>query len=312
MDIFETDWQGFAAVVLESAVMRVVMLPELGAKIVSLLDKVHGYEWLVPPMRPLRALAYGADFVSQDMSGWDEMLPTIVTCVHAGAQLPDHGEVWSLPWRVEDLAGRATLVVDGVALPYRLERSAALVAEDCLELAYTLTNTGTAAFPYLWAAHPQFNAGEHTRIVLPPEARQVVNVIDGDPLWGRAGEMYAWPQAAALDGQTWALDRVRPVEARACRKFYLPPGQPIAAATLVDAGPGCELRLSWSPADLPYFGLWVDEGAYNARAAVAFEPCSAYYDSLERAVAGGRAPVLAPGALRRWAVRVQLGASEGG
>src|SRR5581483_1530299 len=103
-EIHKTTWHGFDAWELESEALRVVIVPELGAKIVSLFDKLAAYEWLVAPMRPPRAVEYGAIFVEQDMSGWDEMMPTIDACAYpvpgayANRYLPDHGEVWSLPW----------------------------------------------------------------------------------------------------------------------------------------------------------------------------------------------------------------------
>ncbi len=42
-------WHGLDAWVLESADVRVVVVPQLGAKIVSLLDKRNGVEWLAGP-----------------------------------------------------------------------------------------------------------------------------------------------------------------------------------------------------------------------------------------------------------------------
>ncbi|MBK8794940.1 MAG: hypothetical protein IPM07_00345 [Anaerolineales bacterium] len=78
-------WQGCDAWALESAQLRVVTIPALGAKVVSLLDKRSGREWLAGPGdRPLRAIAYGASFQEQDVSGWDEMFPTIVACAYPG------------------------------------------------------------------------------------------------------------------------------------------------------------------------------------------------------------------------------------
>ena len=50
-------WQGLDAWVLESAEVRVVTLPPLGAKLVSLLDKRSGREWLAgADDRPLRTI----------------------------------------------------------------------------------------------------------------------------------------------------------------------------------------------------------------------------------------------------------------
>ncbi|MEP0761720.1 MAG: DUF5107 domain-containing protein, partial [Chloroflexota bacterium] len=73
-----SEWRGQPAWTLESARLRVVTTPGVGAKIVSIYDKAAGHEWLVAPAdRPFGPLAYGAVFTEQDMSGWDEMFPTI-------------------------------------------------------------------------------------------------------------------------------------------------------------------------------------------------------------------------------------------
>ena len=303
-DIKPVPWHGFSALALENEQMRVVIVPDLGAKIVSLYDKTHRHEWLVPPMRPLKQTTYGADFVSQDMSGWDEMMPTIVACSFEGANLPDHGEVWSIPWQVTLADDSVTTRVHGVAMPYLLTRSAELATLDCLELRYTVRNTGLAAFPFLWAAHPQFAADADTRLELPPEVTQMVNVIDGDPAWGPAGEPHPWPMAIDRNGELWRLDRVRSTKYHTCRKFYIPPGQTIGWAALVHEGKGCQLRMDWSSVELPYLGLWVDEGSYNSQPVAAFEPSNAYYDSLERAITNGKVTWLAPGAAQSWTVRI--------
>ncbi len=309
--ILKGNWHGFSAVLLENEVLRVAVVPELGAKIVSMLDKSHNYEWLVPPMRPLRKVGYGVDFVSQDMSGWDEMIPTIVACTVDGVSYPDHGEVWGIPWEIQkEGEGELVFSVRGVAWPYIFTRSVRLSAEDCLELGYTIRNEGTSPFPYLWAAHPQFRADAHTRIILPGAVKQLVNVVDQDPAWGARGEIHPWPAATGRDGAERRLDRVRPVDDHSCRKFYVPPDYPIEWAALVHEEHGCQLRLSWSMHDAPYFGLWVDEGTYNVLPAVALEPSNGYYDGLDKAIQNGRVAVLEPGTERRWNLQVHFGAME--
>ena len=70
---------------LDSEMHRVVMVPEMGAKIVSLVDKRGGFEWMVGPgTRPVKPVAYGAWWHEQDMAGWDEMFPTIIACPFPG------------------------------------------------------------------------------------------------------------------------------------------------------------------------------------------------------------------------------------
>ncbi len=305
-DVTESSWHGFPSLTLQNAAVRVEIVPALGAKIVSLYDKAHGREWLAPPVRPVKQAAYGAEFVAQDMSGWDEMMPTINACDCQGAQLPDHGEVWAIPWTVEDRPEQLSAWVQGTAWPYRFERSISLAGADCLALRYTLTNTGAQPFPYLWAAHPQFTAGPDTRIVLPPEVTEVINVIADDPDWGKLEGRVPWPRAQAASGAWHSLDRVRPVETRACRKFYVPPEQHAGWAALIDEELGCRLRLDWQPEQAPYLGLWIDEGTYNSLPVAALEPCNAYYDSLDWAVEKGTAPALAPGGEARWELRISL------
>jgi galactose mutarotase-like enzyme len=308
-EISKTTWHGFPALTLESVSIRLAMVPDLGAKIVSLYDKVHQREWLVPPIRPVQQTVYGATFVEQDMSGWDEMLPTITVCDWEGAHLPDHGEVWSIPWKLESMDGALTLSVEGIAVPYHFVRSASLIAPDTIELRYCLSNTGQKALPYLWAAHPQFAASPDTQVVFPPEVTQVVNVIQDDPVLGKAEELCAWPEALSITGQAWRLDHVRPVENHTCRKIYTQPEQPVSWAALVDKERGCQLRLDW-PADFaPYLGLWMDEGMFNTAPVAALEPSNGYYDSLERAIKNKKYSTLAPRQEVVWAVKVYLGAA---
>lgn len=142
--------------------------------------------------------------------------------------------------------------------------------------------------------------------MLPSEVTQMVNIIVNDPLWGKSGAIHDWPQAEAVDGQIRRLDRVGEAINHTCRKFYIKPTQSIGWAMIYHAGLGCRLRLDWLPEELPYFGLWVDEGMVNSSPVVALEPSTGYYDSLERAVGNGSAPVLAPGATRQWSLIVSL------
>jgi galactose mutarotase-like enzyme len=311
--ITETKWHGIPAWLLDNEAARAVIVPEVGAKIASLLNKATGYEWIVGPGdRPVRPVEYGATFTDQDMSGWDEMFPTIVACSYPGqgqyhgAPLPDHGEVWSLPWKVDQaFNGHIKLSVHGRALPYRLERTATLQDDGTLRLDYRATNMGSESMPYLWAGHPQFTAEPETRIVLPHEVTEVYNVLDFSQ-WGPHSTIYPWPEATRADGRTQRLDLIAPVTARDCRKVYVMPDQHIGWAELVAEESGNKLRIEWPPEKAPYMGLWVDEGTFNTVPVVAPEPATGFYDSLELAYRNGQVSVLAPGASDEWFVNLRV------
>ncbi len=55
---------------------------------------------------PIAAPAMPTSIGDYDIGGFDECLPTISACLYpeppfAGVMMPDHGEVWALPWKYE-------------------------------------------------------------------------------------------------------------------------------------------------------------------------------------------------------------------
>ncbi len=178
----ETTFWGEPAIALHSDDIEVVVLPRRGAKIASLRHASSGREWLEQPAGELGPPpGYGSAFTDAGMFGWDEMLPTITGSAYPdgeyqGAPLPDHGEVWRLPWKTR-VAGEAFVwSTSGRVLPYEVTRTMRTVGAR-LQLEYELAATGTTPLWLLWAAHPQFAVGgRHTRIVLPAEVRHVLDV----------------------------------------------------------------------------------------------------------------------------------------
>ena len=310
-----TTWHGQDAWTLENDALRLTLVPAMGAKIVSLFDKRNGLEWLVGPgERPFRPASYGAVFTEQDMSGWDEMFPTIVACeypvpgVRFGAALPDHGEVWAIPWRLEQHErGRLTLSATGRALPYRLTRAIRFLADNTLEFSYRLDNLGSERLAYLWAAHPQFVCGLRCEISLPPQVKRVVNVLPDEWGWGAPETSYDWP-AADVPGQgAAALNQVGPPGFSKARKFFAPPEISVGWAVMARQPTGAWLRLEWQPVQPPYFGLWIDEGAFSAEPVVAFEPMTGYYDSLALAWKKREVRLLEADESAEWTLTVRLG-----
>ncbi len=314
----QTTWHGVTAYALENEALRVVVVPQMGAKIVSLLDKRNDVEWFVGPgKRAFQPVAYGASFEQQDMSGWDEMFPTISACTYpgpgpqAGAALPDHGEVWALPWTVTDVDnGSLALAVEGRALPYRLLRRLTYTKPTALRFDYHLINLGLDAMPYIWAAHPQFACDLGAEVVLPPQVAQVCNVLPESWGWGAPEMTYVWPESAGAEGVTVHLDRIGPPTLQRARKFYLLPGQRAGWAMLVRKPSGDWLRMAWDSGQVAYLGLWVDEGALNAESVAALEPATGFYDSLDLAWTKQQVTVLPAGAETHWTLSVQLGTRE--
>jgi galactose mutarotase-like enzyme len=240
------------------------------------------------------------------------MFPTIDRCAYpvAGAYLgmvlPDHGEVWSQAWKHEKSTEAIHLTVQGRALPYTLSRTIGIIDERRLCLSYEVVNTGAEPLSVLWVAHPQFVADEATRIVLPVSVKQVVSVLATAEL-PVIGQHYDWATATTQAGESLQLDRIRAASTQKHRKLYLPPDQRVEWAGLQHGKNGAWLRLSWDASEIPYLGIWVDEGSFNSAAIVALEPSTGYYDALSLAWQNQRAMVLPPGLSQHWSLNLELG-----
>lgn len=297
-----SEYRGFASVVLETDTVRAELLPWLGAKIVSLTYKPTGKEWLADAgSRELRRPAYGSSFGEADMSGWDECFPTIDACVadYGGEiSLPDHGEVWPLPWDCRIEGAAVTCSVAGVAMPYRLTRALSFAAGDTMRMEYGVRNLGAEALPFLWVPHPQFAVKEPTRIVLPPSVQELLCVFGGRS--DREGERRPLAE----------LSLVGPESTGDGRKYYVPGRMAEGWCGLACERSGDWLRMDVDPARVPYFGVWIDEGMGGGRNAIALEPSIGYYDALGRAAANGSAGVVPPGGTVEWTLEVRLGSGD--
>lgn len=315
--IYPTQWYSIPALALETPAMRVITVPAMGAKIVSVFDRAAEREWLLPPQdRHFQPVAYAAPFVEQDMSGWDEMFPTIERCAYPaegayfGVELPDHGEVWALAWKHdESIPNALCLRVSGRALPYTLSRTLRAVSERTLRLSYEVVNTGDEPLATLWAAHPQFIVDAMTRIMLPDSVQHVINVLPTEEL-PMTGQQCKWPTITTPVSERLPLDRIGSASEHKYRKLYLPPEQPVSWAGLQQEGDGAWLRLSWDTSAVPYLGVWVDEGAFNPLATAALEPSTGYYDSLTRAWLNDRVVWLLPNTPYCWSLDLELGSGR--
>ena len=143
----QTVYKGLDAWTLENDALRLTFLPGYACKMASLINKKTGREWLFQSNNDtLRVPEYGASFAEYDSSGFDEVFPSIDACpypcgTYRGTPVPDHGEVWALPWEhtVHADGNGLTARVQSPKLPYRFTRELILSGHD-IRLHYTLEN----------------------------------------------------------------------------------------------------------------------------------------------------------------------------
>src|SRR6266581_820604 len=92
--------QGFEIFILCNQEVELAVVPELGARIISLKDLRTRREWLWHPSGGPKLFRNRPSdkFESSPLVGMDECLPTIAPCSWKGRDLPDHGEVWGTAW----------------------------------------------------------------------------------------------------------------------------------------------------------------------------------------------------------------------
>jgi len=304
--IFESRYKDQPAVTLESAALRAQFLPGIGGKLASLVFKPQQFDALIHrDGERYRIQPYDGVYVDGECSGLDDMFPTIDVC-HCeqfpwqGARLPDHGEVWSLPWEHRIADDRLHMAVHGVRLPYRLSKTAFFVDDHTLRLEYVLENLSPFGFDYVWAAHPMFVMDEDSRVLLPDGVRRIVTTFSSDGSLGRYGDEFDWPIAATPQGAPRDLSRVAPPHAARTAKFYVKGPLPDGWCALTWPSRNLQLTMRFPAEEIPFLGILPNENGFHDHYNMFLEPASASFDRPDVARLRGEGSHIAGGATRSW------------
>jgi hypothetical protein len=292
------------------------VIPQLGGKISSILW--NSRQVLAKnPRKPFQLARYASSYADYDASGFDECFPTIGQCVYPelpliGIEAPDHGELWSIPWREEHHADGLCLAVGGRRFPYRFKRWLTIPEPGRLHLRYELTNLAEFSFKYIWSAHPLLALKPKMRIVLPRGVRVIVDWSKD----GRLGECFDrldWPRTKDAYGHKVDLSKIYPATTGTVEKLYTTRLHQGFCA-LFDPSDGFYVGMSFSPQQIPFVGLsinlggWpVDEpGYYN----LGLEPCNGYPDRLDLAMMRGVCQVSEPHSITGWEWDLFIGQAD--
>ena len=292
------DLNSLKTFVVENRFLRLVVLPEAGAKIWQIVYKPLDAEilWNNPDV-PASRHAVDAPYDDVWSGGWDELFPNDEPAPVNGFMLPDHGELWTGDWHAEPVSHRDAV---GVYLRmhtpisnFLVERTV-LLRDDrpCFEIHYRFTNQGKEAFPFLWKLHPAFAVTADHRIDFPPMA--VLREPEFPGTLGDAPPIFPWPHAP-LGDRVVDLRQVPGVESQALHFFY---GTGFASGwcgiTNRANGLGCAMR--FDPNVLSSCWLFASHGGWKDLNVAVLEPATGYPFQMQAMIAGGRARWLAPGA----------------
>ena len=290
-------------VVIESEAMRVGVLPAYGARVVTLLDKRTGREWLQQGGQSANT-DEGADYLADEAVGWDECFPTVspwdATNTPWQRPLRNHGDLWGRPWTIDSQTASA-LTTSYVAPAFRFSRMIGVEGAQ-LTATYTVVNRSQAPLPYLWALHGLLIVTPEDRIVLPDVATVTATYLTLDGRTGRTPS-FAWPDTDGV--LPFALDEVQPASRNFAGKLY---ASNIAGHRAVIGHGEQYLVIGWDEA-IDHLGIWLNYGAWPSAGGghhIALEPTTAAADHLGEALATGNAVTLAPGASTSWTISMTL------
>ncbi|TFG58817.1 MAG: hypothetical protein E4H36_14940 [Spirochaetales bacterium] len=308
-------YKGEEAIVFESETLMVKIIPGWGAKIASIVFKPQSHELLWQKEGTVyQKSSYGGNYVEAECSGFDDMFPSINRCYYqdypwAGAEIPDHGEVWSLPWKYEIDKDRVTFSVHGIRLPYTLQKTI-FVKNNTICIAYSASNHSPFDMDTIWAAHPLFNASPGMEFVVPAVMNTIVNAYAGAVI-SEYGKLYDFPIIEDRTGGCINI-AVMPEEGTTCyAKYYFAGRVTEGWCLLYDKMRNLNIGFSFPKEAVPYLGMWMHaggmlEGHYN----IAPEPATGAMDGIDLARAWGTMGELKAFGTNKWFLNISVREGE--
>ena len=316
--IYNSTYKNLDSISMENDRMLIKIIPESGGKLQSIYDKRIRKEYLYQSSwTEYRKSEYDSSFLTGEISGFDEMFPTIVSCYYpdfpwAGTKMPDHGEVWPLPWEAELSEEEISLSVYGVRLPYRLEKKIKFSQPDKLRIDYRISNLSDFPMKFIWAAHPLLNIDEYSTIILPDQVNKVINVMHGAKRLGDYGILHNWPVTRTADGKEYDMGKLNPSH-RDNDKYYVYGCLSKGECALYNEKTRDYIKFIFPVDKVPYLGVWVNEnGPLLNQQNVAVEPCTGALDNINTADLHGKLSLVEGKKDYCWFLEIELGEANCG
>ena len=293
-----------AVIALESPAIRVEIDPDFGARVLSLLDRRSGRDWMSKGPQSTQ-IGEDAIYLADEAVGWDECFPTVApwdaSGTALGRRLRDHGDLWGRPWSVEAQSNDSATMSwsDGA---FRFTRRLSL-RDATLTADYAVANIGDTTLPFMWALHGLLAVTPDDTIAIADINSVTASYISFGGKTIVAPQLN-WPIPGG-DVRV-ALDAVQLADARFAAKLY---ASDIPAARASIGGRNGWLDLAWDNSELRHLGIWLNYGGWPTPGKihhVALEPATAPVDHLGQALEQGSATILAPGASSTWRVTLTL------
>jgi hypothetical protein len=289
----ETNWRyrDLQVISLENRYMRLDILPELGANIYNIIDKLsdHNFLWHNPRVVP-RKVPFAGNYDDNFYGGWDEIFPNDPPEQFDAETYPDHGEIWCQPWNYEITEQTAQLCtvrfwVHGCVTQSLVEKWISLEKDERrIILRYRFTNLGQKPQPYLWKLHPALVVSEHHRIDLPAQRAELGPCLGRSR--GQTGQVYEWPLLNS-GGERHDIRLALPTDSQVSEMHYATELEKGWCA-LTDTATKLGFGLAFDKEVFSTVWLFMTYGGWRRLNTVILEPSTGYPHHLRDARARGR------------------------
>jgi hypothetical protein len=272
---------------MESDFLQVDIAPGVGGRIVNILGKPSGYQFLWHNARlKLEKQSPGAEYDPNFYGAVDELLPNDIPERLNGVDSPDHGELWTLAlaYRREGDAVVLSGVLPRCGLAY--ERKLALRPNSPhVDIDYRIHNPTGEQRIFLWKLHAAVAIEPGDQIVCPARTARAVDLA-----WSRWSslEPFAWPN---VEGQR--ADQIPPRGNSVDFLFLydLEAGQ----MAWKSAARGLTLAYQFDLKVFPYAWYFASYGGFDGHYTAILEPCTTMPLSVNEAAQLGQCSVLQAG-----------------
>lgn len=282
------------SIVLESEDLRIKVLPSLGFKMASIVYKPKEKEFLFQPTKgKYEVPEYGDSFEKYDTSGLDEMMPTVERCLYPegklkGRILPDHGDVWSLPWDTELLEDMIIGSVKLKSLPLEFTKSISFKEKNIIRMDYKVKNLSDTDIHYIWALHGLNVFDDDTEFIFQDDMNYPINVHSNEDL-------------DKLD-----LKYLRNYKDKRSYKYYFWGELNKGEVGLDYTKDKVQYLIKYDTKVHPYLGVWITKGGFKGEYNCALEPSNGFYDSVSLAYENQRVPLLKGNQEDQWTIFIEI------
>ncbi len=304
--ISSTKVQGFDALVLDNGMVRAVLIPALGGRVWELWDLRRSRQWIWHREGvPLARVPLGSTYDDAWAGGWEELFPNDAPEVFEGHNLPDHGEWWTMDWRVRSASDGTEAVVQLKATT-KLLRTIAFkefrlkAGENTLRVNYRIESCEAEEFHFLFK--------QHLPIAITPDCTLRVaggRVTAVDRTFGTLLET-ASPQPWPARTRSGADLQSIPERSDRTREFIYIDQLEGDWCGVDDAASAAAIRMSFDRELFPSVWMFLSYGGWRDCYTAVLEPCTNMPKHLTEAASHGVSASLKAGAHFETSVAVSL------